>query len=108
MELYSTEPKTRKYVKRYGFLSLAKNISKKNGKQLLDTARKTGLDALKTVTIKVELKEAETTGKFIGKKIADKILKPKPVLDENLRDVEEIIILLEKQGEIFCQLRQIL
>ena len=37
---YSTEPRTRKYVKEYGFLSFAR----KYRKQLLDT----GIDSLKT------------------------------------------------------------
>ena len=37
------------------------------------------------------------TGEFIGNKIADKIVKPKPVSDENLRDAEEIIIPSEKK-----------
>ena len=43
MTYYSIEPKTRKYVKGYGFLSFARYLSNKYGKQLLDT----GLDALK-------------------------------------------------------------
>ena len=37
---YSTEPRTRKYVKGYGSLSFGRNLSKKYGKQLLDTAKK--------------------------------------------------------------------
>ena len=40
----SIEPRTRKYVKRYGFLSFAR----KRKKQLLDT----GLDSLKTTSKK--------------------------------------------------------
>ena len=44
----SIEPRTRKYVKRYGFLSFARNLSNKYGKQLLETATKPGLNALKT------------------------------------------------------------
>ena len=47
MTRYSIEPRTRKYVKRYGLLSVAKNPSNKYRKQLLDAATKTGLDALK-------------------------------------------------------------
>ena len=45
---YSIGPKTRKYVKEYGFFSFARNLSDKYGKQLLDTVTKTALDALKT------------------------------------------------------------
>ena len=48
MTRYPLELRTRKYVKGYGVLSFAKNLSNKYGKQLIDTATKTGLDALKT------------------------------------------------------------
>ena len=44
MVSYSTEPRTRKYVKGYRFLSFARNFSKKYGQKLLDT----GSDVLKT------------------------------------------------------------
>ena len=85
MTRYYLEPRTRKYVKGYTFLSVVRNLCNKYGKQLLDTAAKTGLDALKTASQKVVHKAAEATGDFIGNKIVDKIVKP----DENLRDVEE-------------------
>ena len=42
-------------------------------------------------------KAAETTGEFIGDKVADKIVKVKPVPDENSRDVEEIVIPSERK-----------
>ena len=45
---YSTERRFRKYVKGYGFLSFAKNFGNKYGKQLTDTATKTGIDVVKT------------------------------------------------------------
>ena len=51
---------------------------KKYGKQLLDTATETGLDALKTASKKVVHKAAEPTGEFIGDKITDKIVRAKP------------------------------
>ena len=85
MRRYYLESRTRKYVKGYEFLSVVRKLCNKYGKQLLDTAAKTGLDALKTTSQKVVHKAAEATGDFIGKKIVDKIVKP----DENLRDVEE-------------------
>ena len=34
MTRYSVEPRTRKYVKGYGFLSFARNLSNKYGKEL--------------------------------------------------------------------------
>ena len=48
MTRYSIELRTTKYVKGYRFLSFARNLSNKYGKQLLNTTTKTGLDALKT------------------------------------------------------------
>ena len=49
---YSTEPKYRKYVKDYGFLSFARKFGNKYGKRLLDTATKAGMDAAKRVVQK--------------------------------------------------------
>ena len=45
----------------------------------------------------VVYKAAEAKGEFIGNKIADKIMKQKPAIDENSRNVEEIIIPPEKR-----------
>ena len=59
---YSTEPRFRKYVKGYGFLSFARNFGDKYGKILMDTATKTGTDAAKTATKRVVQKTAEATG----------------------------------------------
>ena len=47
---YSTEPKFRKYVKGYSFLSFAKIFGNKYGKKLMDTATKTGIDAARTAS----------------------------------------------------------
>ena len=74
---YSIEPRTRRYVKRYGFLSFAKDnaksISNKYSQKLVDSAKKSVTDAIKT-TSKIEIqKTAEATGDLIGNKIADKI-----------------------------------
>ena len=70
---YSTEPKFRKYVKGYSFLSFAKRFSDKYSKKLMDNATKTGIDAAKTIFKRVVQKTAEATGDLIGNKIADKI-----------------------------------
>ena len=69
MTRYCIEPKTRKYVKGWEFLSFVR----KYRKRLLDT----GLDALKTFSKQVVYKEADATCAFIGNKIADKIVKKK-------------------------------
>ena len=70
---YSTEPKFKKYVERYGFLSFARKFGNKYGRKLMDTVTKTGIDAAKTASKKVVQKAAEATGYLSGKKIADKI-----------------------------------
>ena len=56
----------------------------------------TGLKALKTTSFKVVHKAAEKASEFVGSKIADKIVKEKPVIDENSRKDEEVIIQPEK------------
>ena len=71
--MLSIEPKARKCVKGYGFLSFTRNLSNKYRKIMLDI----GIDALKTVSIKVIYKAAEAISRFFGDKIADKIVKPK-------------------------------
>ena len=100
--------KNEKICQAYGFVSFARIVSSKYGKQLLDTATKTGLDALRIASKKVVHKASEASGEFIGNKIADKIVKPKPVPNANLRNVEEIVILPEKREEILDDIRQVL
>ena len=71
------EPRERIYVKEYGFLSFAKNIGKslinKYGQKLLDSAKKSTADAMKTTSKRAIQKTEEATGDLIGNKIADKI-----------------------------------
>ena len=72
---YSIEPRI--YAKGYGFLSFAKNmgtsLSNKYGQKLLDGAKKSTTDAIKTVSKIVVQKTAEKTGDLIGNTIVDKI-----------------------------------
>ena len=74
---YSTEPKDRIYVKGYGFLSFAKNMGKnlssKYGQKLLDSAKKSTTDAIKTASKRAIQKTAEATYDLIGNKIAEEI-----------------------------------
>ena len=73
---YSIEPKDRVYVKGYGFLSFAKsmgkNLSNKYNQKLLDTAKKSTTDPIKTASKRAIQKTAEAAGDLIGNKIADK------------------------------------
>ena len=50
---YSTEPKYRKYVEGYSFLSFVRRFGDKYGKKLTDTATKTGINAAKTTSKRV-------------------------------------------------------
>ena len=58
----------------------------------------------------------QKTGEFLGNKITDVvtksndnlIVKQKPVIDENSRKVEEVIIPSEKREEILNKLKQVL
>ena len=106
---YSLEPKYRKYVQGYVFLSFARKFGDKCGKKLMDTATKTGIDAAKTTSKRVIKKTAEATGDLIGNKIADKIklvnqkIKKKNEIKEI--KIEEIYIPREKRQQIIDELR---
>ena len=89
-------------------MSFARNPSDKIWENLLDPAKKKGLDAAKTASKIVVHKTAEATRELIGDKITKEIVKPKPVPDENSRDVEEVVILPGKNEEILNKLRQVL
>ena len=103
---YSTEPRFRKYVKGYGFLSFARKFGYKYGKKLMDAATKTEIDAGKTASRKVVQKTAEATGDLIGNKIADKITsRGKPKEKEKTNKAEKIYILPEKRQQIIDDLK---
>ena len=98
---YSTEPRFRKYVKGYGFLSFARTFGNKYGKKLMNTVTETGMDAAKIASKIIGQNTAEATEDLIGNKIADKITsigKPK-------EKPEEIYIPPEKRQQIIGDLR---
>ena len=102
---YSIEPKYRKYVKRYNFLSFAKKFDDNYGKKLMDTATKTGIDTAKTVSKRVVQKTAEATGDLIENKIADEINslgKTKSIEKEVGR--QEVYIFPEKDSNLLMSL----
>ena len=87
---YSIEPRDRVYVKGYGFMSFARSMSNKYGKKLVDTAKKSATDAIKTASKRAIQKTAEATCDLIGNKIADEITsiskkstKKLPTIDED-------------------------
>ena len=67
-------------MKGYGFLSFAKNMGNKYSQTLLDSAKESTTDAIKTASKRANQKAAKATGdkignmyNLIGKKIAEKI-----------------------------------
>ena len=74
---HSIETRERTYIKGYRFLYFAKNIGKnissKYSKKLVDSAKKSETDTIKTVSKRAIQKTAKATGDLIGNKIADKI-----------------------------------
>ena len=113
---YSIEPIDRIYVKGYGFLFFAKNmgesLSNKHGQKLLDSAKKSTTDAMKTASKRVIQKTAEATGDLIGNKIADKMssVSKKPSNNNNSNnnnnDDEDIDITTNKKRYISPEERQ--
>ena len=82
------------YVKQYGFLSFGKNIgrslSNKCGQKLLDSAKKSTTNAIKTASKRATQKTAGATGDLIGNKIADKITsvsKKKPAMEFHSKEL---------------------
>ena len=105
---YSTEPRFRKCAKCYGFLSFAKKLDNKYGKKLMDTATKTGIEAVITVSKRLVQKTAEATGDLIGNKITHKITsvdKPKEKEKGKTKEIEQIYILPEKRQQMIDYLR---
>ena len=66
---YSIEPRERRFVKGYGFMSFARNFSDKYSKSLMDK----GIDVSKTFAKTTGKTFAKATGDLIGNKITDKI-----------------------------------
>ena len=89
MMRYSVQPGDQIFIKCYGFLSFAKNIksfSGKYGQKLLDHAKQSATDALKSSSKKVIQKIAEATGDLIGNKIANRIRKVSKNSQQNNSD----------------------
>ena len=68
----------------------------------MDTATKTGMDAVKTASKRVVQKTAEATGDLIRNKIADKIIS---IILSKTKETEEIYIPHGKRQQIIDDLR---
>ena len=121
---HSIELRARTYVKGYGFLPFAKkmgkSLSNKYGQKLLDSAKISSTDVIKTASKRAIQKRAETTGDFIGNKIVDKITRvpkkrksakelPNDGTEENLERVahKNIYISPEERQQIIDKLKQV-
>ena len=98
------------YVKGYEFLSFAKSMGKslsnKYGQQLLDSAKKSTADAIKTSSKRAIKKTAEATGDFIGNKITDKIKSVSKKPNNNNNNNEDVEITVHKKIYISPEERQ--
>ena len=98
---YSIEPRDRMFVKGYGFLSFAKdmskNLSNKYSQKLLNRAKKFTTDTIKTAS-KRAIQKTEATGDLIGSKIADKIKSVSKSLTRSKNDDENNEIEVPKKN----------
>ena len=122
---YSIEPRERRYVKGYRFLSLArnlgthatkvaKNLNNKYGQKLTDSAKKSATGALKIAGKRAIQKTAGASGDLVGNFIADKITsiskKPASEPDSNAArnaTSKEIYISPQERQKIIEELRLI-
>ena len=91
---------------------MGKGLSNKYGQKLLDSAKKSATDAIKTASKRAIQKTAEATGDLIGNKIADKItsVSKKPSNNNNdedakLTDHKKRYISPEERQQIINELR---
>ena len=109
---YSIEPRDIIYVKGYGFLSFAKNMSKslsnKYGQKLLDSAKKINNRCNKNSIKRAIQKTAEATGDLIGNKTPDKItsVAKKPTKELPINETEDVEIATPKKGYISPEKKQ--
>ena len=113
---YSIRPRPIMFVKPYGFLSLAKNMGKSIGKniskilnskssqKLLEHAKKSSTDALKTSAKRLIQKTAEEAGDLVGNRIADKTARDSNTSPQNNSETNEEEILREKY--VYPELKQ--
>ena len=70
---YSNEPRERRFVKGYGFMSFARNFCDKYSKSLMDKGINVSKTFAKPAGKKILKETAKATGDLTGNKIADKI-----------------------------------
>ena len=108
---YSIVPRDRICVKGYGFIfsfakNMGKSLSNKYGQKRLDSAKKFTTDAIKAASKKAIQKTAETTGDFIGNKIADKTTSVSKKPSNNNNNNEDADITAHKKRYTSSEERQ--
>ena len=95
---YSIEPRERRYVKEYGFMSFARNFNDKYGKSLRNASK----TFTKTAGKEILKETAKATGDLIGSKIAHKITAKPHNKDEVINGIpkERYISPKERQKNI--------
>ena len=122
---YLIEPRERRYVKGFGFLSfakimgthatkVAKNLNNKYCQKLVNTAKKSATDALQIAGKRAIQKTAETSGNLVGNFIADKTTSSskKPANESQSNEAsneipKERYISLQERQKIIDELRLI-
>ena len=92
---------------------MGKRLSNKYGQKLLDSAKKSTTDAIKTASKRAIQKTAEATGDLVGNKIANKITnvsKKKPAMELHSKELpnndEDVEITAHKKRCISPERRQ--
>ena len=99
---YSIEPRERRYVKGYGFMSFARNFNDKYGKSIMDLSK----TFAKTAGKKILKETAKATGDLIGNRIADKITAKPHNKDEVINGIpKEIYISPTERQKIIAELK---
>ena len=87
-------------------MSFLRKLGDKYGKNLMDIATETGMDAAKTASKRVVQKTAEATGDLIGNEIADKITSlGKTKSKEKVDEKQELYLPPEKRQQIIDVLK---
>ena len=99
---YSIEPRERRYVKGYGFMSFARNFNDKYSKSLMDLSK----TFAKTAGKKILKQTAKATADLNGTKIADKITGKPHNKDEVINEIrKERYISPKERQEIIDELK---
>ena len=78
---------------------MGKSLNNKYGQKIIDSAKQSATDAIKTVSKRAIQKTAEATGDLIGNKIADKItsVSKKPPNNNDNNNNEDIELTTHKK-----------